>query len=183
LNVSTIAAAPSARYSVRLANDLGRLWRAAHTGSVETLVVDVLMLIEADGYGVFDDLLDSVSLALRKDGRAELRKLLPEKQKGAPADSRRRYDYRIGWLLPPFFMTTLISCMSCMRLLDLSAKYGTGSPRCVARSSVSAHQRLCQSEIGKRCRRHRGDSDQHDGDGPEPHRPDLELRMVEFPRE
>jgi len=37
---------------------------------------------------------------LGKDGRAALRKLLLEKQKGAPADSRRRYDYRVGWLLP-----------------------------------------------------------------------------------
>jgi hypothetical protein len=60
----------------------------------------VLTLIEADGYGVFDDLLDSVSPALGKDGRAALRKLLLEKQQGAPADSRRRYDYRVGWLLP-----------------------------------------------------------------------------------
>ena len=81
-------------------DDLGRLWGAAHTGSVETLAADVLTLIEADGYGVFDDLLDSVSPALGKDGRAALRKLLQEKQKGEPADSRRRYDYRVGWLLP-----------------------------------------------------------------------------------
>jgi hypothetical protein len=79
--------------------DLGRLWGRAHVGDIETLAAEVLMLIEADGYGVFDELLDVVSPTLGKEGRAALRKLLLARQTAASAD-RRRYDYKVGWLLP-----------------------------------------------------------------------------------
>jgi hypothetical protein len=80
--------------------DLGHLWGRAQTGDVETLAAEVLTLIEADGYGIFDELLESVSPALGREGRAALRKMLLARQTAAPADNGGRYDYKVGWLLP-----------------------------------------------------------------------------------
>lgn len=80
--------------------DLGRLWGHSHAGDVETLAAEVLQLIETDDYGVFDELLDAISPALGRDGRAAMRRLLVARQSEAPADRQPRYDFRVGWLLP-----------------------------------------------------------------------------------
>jgi len=80
--------------------DLGRLWGHSHAGDVETLAAEVLQLIETDDYGVFDELLDAISPALGRDGRAVMRRLLVARQSEAPADRQRHYDFRVGWLLP-----------------------------------------------------------------------------------
>lgn len=80
--------------------DLGRLWGHSHAGDVETLAAEVLQLIETDDYGVFDELPDAISPALGRDGRAAMRRLLVARQGEAPPDQWRRYDFRVGWLLP-----------------------------------------------------------------------------------
>ena len=80
--------------------DLGTLWVRAGPRDPATLAADILSLIEADGYGVFDSLPDAASPALGSEGRAAMRRLLTERQIALSGDERRRYDYRVNWLLP-----------------------------------------------------------------------------------
>lgn len=80
--------------------DLGALWVQAGDQDPASLAADILSLIEADGYGVFDGLPDSASPALGKEGRAAMRRLLIDRQRALTGDQRRRYDYKVNWLLP-----------------------------------------------------------------------------------
>ena len=80
--------------------DLGALWVRAGDQDPAALAADILALIEADGYGVFDGLPAAASPALGKEGRAAMRRLLIERQDGFTGDQRRRYDYKVNWLLP-----------------------------------------------------------------------------------
>ena len=80
--------------------DLGALWVRAGPRDPATLAADILSLIETDGYGVFDNLPDAASPALGKEGRAAMRRLLTERQIALSGDERRRYDYKVNWLLP-----------------------------------------------------------------------------------
>ena len=80
--------------------DLGTLWaRAGNLNPVE-LASEILSLIEADGYGVFDELPEAASPALGREGRAALRRMLLERQAALSGEQRRRFDYSVGWLLP-----------------------------------------------------------------------------------
>ncbi|PZU04964.1 MAG: hypothetical protein DI606_20245, partial [Sphingobium sp.] len=58
------------------------------------------MLVEGDGYGVFDDLPEAASPALGHEGRAALRGMLLERQAAKTGNDRRQFDYKVGWLLP-----------------------------------------------------------------------------------
>ena len=80
--------------------DLGGLWVRAGDRDPTKLATEILALIEADGYGVFDGLPAAASSALGKDGRAAMRRLLLERQAALSGDQRRRYDYTANWLLP-----------------------------------------------------------------------------------
>ena len=80
--------------------DLGRLWCQADMSDVELLAGDILMLVEGDGYGVFDDLPEAASPALGQKGRAALRGMLLERQAAKTGNDRRQFDYKVGWLLP-----------------------------------------------------------------------------------
>lgn len=80
--------------------DLGALWFRAGDQDPTALAADILSLIEADGYGVFDRLPAAASPALGKEGRAAMRHLLIERQSALAGDPRRRFDYKVGWLLP-----------------------------------------------------------------------------------
>ncbi len=79
--------------------DLGHLWARSGAGDTETLAAEILSLIEADGYGVFDELLDAVSPALGRDGRAAMRRLLLAQKGAVPADRRRHHDFKASWLI------------------------------------------------------------------------------------
>ena len=80
--------------------DLGALWVRAGDQDPAALAADILALIEADGYGVFDGLPAAASPALNKEGRAAMRRLLIEHQGALTGDQRRRHDYKVNWLLP-----------------------------------------------------------------------------------
>jgi hypothetical protein len=80
--------------------DLGDLWVRAGVLDPAALAAEILSLIEADGYGVFDGLPEAASPALGKDGRAAMRRLLLERRAALTGDERRRYDYTANWLLP-----------------------------------------------------------------------------------
>lgn len=80
--------------------DLGRLWAQADAPNVEQLAGAILMLIEGDGYGVFDELPDAASPALGQEGRAALRRMLLERQAEKTGPERRQFDYKVGGLLP-----------------------------------------------------------------------------------
>lgn len=84
----------------RSGEDLGKLM--VRTGVLDTaaLAGDILALIEADEYGVFDELPDAASPALGTDGRATLRRLILERQAALSGPERRSFDFKAGWLLP-----------------------------------------------------------------------------------
>jgi hypothetical protein len=80
--------------------DLGTLWVRSGDQDPAALAAEVLSLIEADGYGVFDELPEAASPALGIEGRAAMRRLLLERQAALSGEKRRRYDYKVNWLLP-----------------------------------------------------------------------------------
>jgi hypothetical protein len=80
--------------------DLGALWVRAGDQDPASLAAEILSLIEADGYGVFDGLPEAASPALGVEGRAAMRRLILERQGALSNDQRRRYDYKANWLLP-----------------------------------------------------------------------------------
>ena len=80
--------------------NLGDLWVRAGDRDPTKLATEILALIDADGYGVFDGLPAAASSALGKDGRAAMRGLLLERQAALSGHERRRYDYKANWLLP-----------------------------------------------------------------------------------
>ena len=82
------------------AEDLGALWVRAGRRNPEELAAEILSLIEADGYGVFDELPEAASPALGREGRAALRRMVLERQAALSGEHRRRYEYSVGWLLP-----------------------------------------------------------------------------------
>lgn len=81
-------------------DDLGRLWAAAKDQEPRALAAEILSLIEADEYGMFDGLPEAASRALGSEGRATMRRLLLERQASATSETRRKYDYKVRWLLP-----------------------------------------------------------------------------------
>ncbi|AOF95014.1 DUF6880 family protein [Sphingobium sp. RAC03] len=80
--------------------DLGGLWCQAEAPNVELLAGDILMLVEGDGYGVFEELPGAASPALGQKGRATLRGMLLKRQAAKTGNDRRQFDYKVGWLLP-----------------------------------------------------------------------------------
>lgn len=80
--------------------DLGALWVQAGNRTPEDLAAEIVSLIEADGYGLFDELPDAASPALGKEGRAAMRRILQERQAALSGGARRRFDLSTGWLLP-----------------------------------------------------------------------------------
>lgn len=80
--------------------DLGALWVRAGNRKPEELAGEVLSLITADGYGIFDELPDAASPALGQEGRAALRRIVLEKQETLSGGARRRFELSTGWLLP-----------------------------------------------------------------------------------
>jgi hypothetical protein len=80
--------------------DLGTLWVRSGDRDPAALASEILSLIEADGYGVFDELPAAASPALGAEGRAEMRRQLLERQAALTGGKRRRYDYTVNWLLP-----------------------------------------------------------------------------------
>jgi len=80
--------------------DLGQLWCQADMYDVELLAGDILMLVEGDRYGVFDDLPEAASPFLGQKGRAALRGMLLERQAAKRGNDLRQFDYKVGWLLP-----------------------------------------------------------------------------------
>ena len=80
--------------------DLGALWVRAGDQDPASLAAEILSLIEADGYGVFDGLPEAASPALGVEGRAAMRRLIVERRNALSGDQRRRYDYKANWLLP-----------------------------------------------------------------------------------
>jgi hypothetical protein len=80
--------------------DLGTLWVRAGDQDPALLAAEILSLIEADGYGVFDELPEAASPALGVEGRAAMRRLLLERQAALTGEQRRHYDYTVNWLLP-----------------------------------------------------------------------------------
>jgi len=80
--------------------DLGALWVRAGDQDPASLAAEILSLIEADGYGVFDGLPAAASPALGKEGRAAMRSLLLERRGALSGDQLRRHNYKANWLLP-----------------------------------------------------------------------------------
>ncbi len=75
--------------------ELGRLWALLPTRNPVALAGEVLTLLDADGYGVTDRLLEAASPALGPDGRADLRQRLQERLAALPP-SRGRDDFGSG---------------------------------------------------------------------------------------
>ncbi len=75
--------------------ELGRLWALLPARDPVALAGELLALLDADGYGVTDRLLEAASPALGPDGRADLRRRLQERLAALPP-SRGRDDYG-GW--------------------------------------------------------------------------------------
>lgn len=80
--------------------DLGALWVRAGNRQPEELAAEVISLIEADGYGIFDELPDAASPALGSEGRAVMRRMVLERQEALSGGARRRFDNSVRWLLP-----------------------------------------------------------------------------------
>lgn len=80
--------------------DLGTLWVRSVDQDPAALAAEIVSLIEADGYGVFDGLPEAASPALDVGGRAAMRRLLLERQAMLTGEKRRRYDSTVNWLLP-----------------------------------------------------------------------------------
>ena len=64
--------------------DLGRLWSALPDRDPLALAAEVLAMMDADGYGVTDHLLEAAGPALGAEGRTELRRLLHARLAGLP---------------------------------------------------------------------------------------------------
>ena len=75
--------------------ELGRLWALLPARDPAALAGEVLTLLDADGYGVTDRLLEAASPALGPDGRADLRRRLQERLAALPSP-RGRDDFD-GW--------------------------------------------------------------------------------------
>ncbi len=75
--------------------DLGRLWALLPERDPAALAGELLALLEADGYGVTDRLLEATGPALGAAGRAELRRMMEARLKALPS-SRSRDGYS-GW--------------------------------------------------------------------------------------
>ncbi len=75
--------------------ELGWLWALLPARDPAALAGEVLALLDSDGYGVTDRLLEAASPALGPDGRADLRRRLQERLAALPA-SRGRADLD-GW--------------------------------------------------------------------------------------
>jgi len=75
--------------------ELGRLWALLPARDPIALAGEVLALLDADGYGVTDRLLEAASPALGPDGRADLRRRLQERL-AALQPPRGRDDFG-GW--------------------------------------------------------------------------------------
>lgn len=80
--------------------DLGALWVNSGNRNPTALATEILSLIEADGYGVFDELPEAASPALGVEGRAAMRRMLLERQAALSGEERRHYDYKVNWLMP-----------------------------------------------------------------------------------
>ncbi len=75
--------------------ELGRLWALLPARNPVALAGELLALLDADGYGVTDRLLEAASPALGPDGRADLRRRLQERLAALPPP-RGRGDLD-GW--------------------------------------------------------------------------------------
>ena len=75
--------------------ELGPLWALLPARDPVMVAGEVLALLDADGYGVTDELLEAASPALGPDGRAELRRLLQARLAALPP-VRGRDDFE-GW--------------------------------------------------------------------------------------
>ena len=75
--------------------ELGRLWALLPARDPAALAGEVLALLDADGYGVTDQLLAAASPALGPDGRADLGRRLQEQLAALPPP-RSRDDFG-GW--------------------------------------------------------------------------------------
>lgn len=74
--------------------ELGRLWALLPSPDPAALARELLALLDADGYGVTDRLLDAAGAALGAEGRAALRRLLQDRL-GALPPVRGRDDFGI----------------------------------------------------------------------------------------
>jgi len=72
--------------------ELGRLWALPPARDPVALAGELLALLDADGYGITDLLLEAASPALGSEGRAELRRLLQARLAALPR-SRRPDDH------------------------------------------------------------------------------------------
>ncbi len=72
--------------------ELGRLWALLPARDPVALAADLLALLDADGYGLTDRLLETASSALGPEGRAELRRLLQARLDALPV-ARGRDDF------------------------------------------------------------------------------------------
>ncbi|MGI4940982.1 MAG: DUF6880 family protein [Janthinobacterium lividum] len=79
----------------RAGAELGRLWALLPARNPVGLAGELLVLLDMDGYGVTDRLLEAASPALGPDGRAELRRRLQEQLAAVPPP-RGRDDFD-GW--------------------------------------------------------------------------------------
>lgn len=75
--------------------ELGRLWALLPTRDPAALAGEVLAMLDADGYGLTDHLLEAASPALGPDGRAALRQRLQERLAALPPSRGR--DGHEGW--------------------------------------------------------------------------------------
>jgi hypothetical protein len=69
--------------------ELGRLWALLPARNPIALAVELLALLDADGYGITDRLLEAASPALGPDGRADLRRRLQERLAALPSSRGR----------------------------------------------------------------------------------------------
>jgi len=77
--------------------ELGRLWVLPPARDPAALAGEVLALLDSDGYGVTDRLLEAASPALGPDGRADLRRRLQERLAALPPfRGRDDFDGRRG---------------------------------------------------------------------------------------
>jgi hypothetical protein len=146
--------------------ELGRLWALLPARDPVMVAGEVLALLDADGYGVTDELLEAASPALGPDGRAELRRLLQARLAALPP-VRGRDDFE-GWrkrFEPSLRLRTLADLEQDVDAFITAAEAGGGVETLAGEIAerLTAHGRAGEalSWLGRAHSRHDGEAIRH----------------------